>query len=144
MVEKRDHTHRSRQACRTKHWHCVETFFKHLLPRAFERDPCPRVSASVSAHGDDVDPEEGIQTVRVNNREGNAVSQQRTAPEKQTGTLDIVIIGLSVVVIASATTLARAETGDLLVKSSQEEKCTGREVRDSPGSHLLVLLRLGR
>ena len=140
MVEKRDHTQGSRQACQTKLWHCVETSFEHLLPRAFGRDPCHREKGrgDVVVHGA-VTPID-----QANNPVGSADSPRKTELEKKTGTLDIVVVGLSVGVIASVSTLARIEIDGLPVRSSRGGRCIGLGARDNRGSHLLGLLRLGR
>ena len=133
MVEEtRPYTQRETSLSKREHRHCVETSFEHLLPRASGRDPCHRENdrGVVVAHG------VVIPTGRVSSPEESVDCRQKTENKKEA--LDDVILGLSVGVIASESTLARAEREGLPAKILQGGRCIGRRAQDNQGFLLLV------
>lgn len=111
------------------------------------------MSVNASDRGEDEDRVAVIRTAQASCPVENAVSLQKTAPEKQTETPDIVneelnTVVSSVGVIGTATVVAIAGIGHVLdvdEKNTQgTEKCTVHCLRDNPGIHHLVSRRPGK
>ena len=128
----RPHTRRVRQACQTKHRHCVETSFEHLLPRAFGRDPCHRENDR------GVDVAHGVVTRigQASSPVGSVDSPQRTDRESQREAPGIVNDVVSVSVSRGVSVVATA--------GRVSGRFIGRRARGSPGSLRLESSRPGR
>ena len=81
---------------------------------------------------------------RASSAEGNVDFRQRIEIGNPKEALDDVTLGLTVVVIASESTLARTEKEGLPARNHRGGRCIGREARGSRASRFPVLLRLGR